>query len=48
MIRHISVVSFEIMIKTATKRAVAAMLSKANVDDEELLTAFCGAEVLKS
>jgi len=36
---------FEIMIKAA-KRAVTAILSKADVDAEELLTAYCGAEAI--
>ena len=37
--------AFEIMIK-AGRRAVTAILSKADVDDEELLTAFCGAKAM--
>jgi len=37
---------FETMIKAA-KRAIMAILSKANVTDEELMTAFTGAEVLR-
>ena len=36
---------FEIMIKSA-KRAIIAILSNADVKDEELMTAFCGAEAL--
>ena len=34
---------FEIMIKSA-KRAIIAILKNADVKDEELMTAFCGAE----
>ena len=34
---------FEIMIKSA-KRAITAILKNADVKDEELMTAFCGAE----
>ena len=33
------------MIKSA-KRAIIAILSNADVKDEELMTAFCGAEAL--
>jgi len=36
---------FEIMIKSA-KRAIMAILKEADVDDEELMTAFSGAEAL--
>ena len=36
---------FEIMIKSA-KRAITAILKNAEVNDEELMTAFCGAEAL--
>ena len=36
---------FEIMIKSA-KRAIIAILNNADVKDEELKTAFCGAEAL--
>ena len=36
---------FEIMIKSA-KRAIMAILNNADVKDEELVTAFCGAEAL--
>ena len=36
---------FEIMIKFA-KRAIISILSNADVKDEELMTAFCGAEAL--
>ena len=36
---------FEIMIKSA-KRAITAILKNAEVNDEELMKAFCGAEAL--
>jgi len=36
---------FEIMTKSA-KRAITAILTNAEVTDEELMTAFCGAEAL--
>ena len=36
---------FEIVIKSA-KRAITAILSNTNVNDEELMTAFCGAKAL--
>ena len=36
---------FEIMIKSA-KRAIMVILSNADVKDEELMTAFCGAEAM--
>ena len=36
---------FEIMMKSA-KRAITGILSNADVSDEELMTAFCGAEAL--
>ena len=36
---------FEIMIKSA-KRAIIAILNNADVNDEELMTAFCGAETV--
>ena len=36
---------FEIMIKSA-KRAITAILKNSDVKDEELMTAFCGAEAL--
>jgi len=36
---------FEVMIKSA-KRAITAILTNAEVTDEELMTAFCGAEAL--
>ena len=36
---------FKIMIKSA-KRAITAILKNAEVNDEELMTAFCGAEAL--
>jgi len=36
---------FEIMMKSA-KRAITGILSNADVSDEKLMTAFCGAEAL--
>ena len=36
---------FEIMIKSA-KRAIMVILSNADVKDEELMMAFCGAEAM--
>ena len=36
---------FEIMIKLA-KRAIVAILINADVNDEQLMTTFCGAEAL--
>ena len=42
---HTLEVFFEIMIKAA-KRAVTAILGNADITDEELMTAFTGAEAL--
>ena len=42
---HILVAFFEVMIKAA-KKAIVAILGNSDVTDEELMTAFTGAETL--